>query len=230
MRSLYGDATSDGAGTVMATGVKHQIVSQSLAPLHSVMASEQKTITNKRKGNLNSKSSHPITAQSSHSHLNHHKKTASISGNSHDFLVNQPSEFAPHMGAPGGLAHQSYNKHTIDHSSAAMQQRTTANHLNNSVNSHSLLDNSHFGMGGPSTSSNANNTFLKKKQKSTDAFYGRSGMATSSTGLARAQGHRGSQVHEGGGGRLRVGQGHNQQVGSRLLKNEKHYSNINLSN
>lgn len=161
VRSLYGDATSDGAATVMATGVKHQIVSQSLAPLHSVMTSEQKTMTNKRKGNLNSKSSHPMTAQSSHSHLNHHKKTASISGNSHDFLVNQPSEFAANIGGAVGLANHSYNKHTIDHSSATMQQRNTANHLNNSVNSNSLIENSHFGMGGPSSGSN--NTFLKKK-------------------------------------------------------------------
>ena len=128
------------------------------------------------------------------------------------------------------MANNSYKKQTIDHSSAAMQQRNTANHLNNSVNSNSLIENSHFGVGGPS--SGGTSTLLKKKQKSTDAFHGRAGMAASSTGLARAQGHRGSYMHQSNneGGRLRMGNNQQAQVGHRLLKNEKHYANINLSN
>ena len=129
-----------------------------------------------------------------------------------------------------GLANQSYNKQTIDHSSATMQQRNAANHLNNSVNSNSLIEVIQFGTGGPASGSNT--TFLKKKQKSTDAFHGRAGMAASSTGLARAPGHRGSYMQQSNneGSRLRTSHNQQHQVGSRLLKNEKYYSNINLSN
>ena len=222
----------------MATGIKHQIVSQSLAPLRSVMTTEQKSFVGKRKSNINSKGSHPVTAQSSHAHLNRHKKNASISGNSHDFLANPHSEFAANIGGAVALANNSYKKQTIDHSSGNMQQRNTANHLNNSVNSNSLIENSHFGIGVPSQGGGTASTLFKKKQKSTDTFNSSAGMAASSTGLARAQGHRGSYLHQsnndGGNNKSRISNNQQQNQahggGHRILKNEKHNSNINLSN
>lgn len=93
-------------------------------------------------------------------------------------MANPGSEFAANIGGAMAVANNSYKKQTIDHSTATMAPSNTAMHLVNSVNSTSLIENSQFGVAGPSSAGTG--SLLKKKQKSTDAFHGRGALAAAS--------------------------------------------------